>query len=43
MNMSIVQAVINFILKIIALFKNSNDTVDAFFGFIEEVPAEAEE
>ena len=43
MNMSIVQAVINFILKIIALFKNSNDTVDVFFGFIEEDPVIAEE
>ena len=34
--MSIVQAVINFILKLIALFKNSNDTVDVFTGFIIE-------
>lgn len=32
--MNIVQAVINFILKIIALFKNSNDTVDTIIGFI---------
>ena len=43
MNMSIVHAVINFILKIIALFKNSNDTVDIFFGFLAEEEIEAEE